>query len=363
MSSSCLKPLKLKIYSITEQKDIVHKLIPVAEIDKKISIQEFIRAKSKCPGAKITSIKSGEECDCLSLLDSPMDVFFECISDESLKKMTVEIVVVKVEQELSTEVAADVPTKQSGSDVDDDDETVPLEEEERSGNVVKREIQQIEDSPPAPKRVKPSSEGNAIVPEHVPAMVTPAAKKTDDNMVQVIEDEDAWKILVSKFGFLLVHGRYCVPSTPSVKFDTIEELRKDLCKYGIPELGLKGATEEEVLAIETWVRFANVRNFKGEVNRCIWQDMKFMTAWSAMGLKYSGGNYTVPIHDPSTGERKIIKFRNNSCVEVENYFARFGVFVDLEGKEIDDEMLMKIDLFFSNQPMDSQGVAEVVNTL
>ena len=37
--------------------------------------------------------------------------------------------------------------------------------------------------------------------------------------------------------------------------------------------------------------------------------------------------------------------------------------MDLEGKEIDDEMLMKIDLFFFNQPMDSQGVAEVVNTL
>ena len=370
-----MKCLKLIIYSNTAQKPIVHKPIPVAEIDKNISIREFIQGESQCPGANITSIKSGEGCDFLSLLHLPMKDFFKYISDESLEKMVASIVVLKVEHELSTDtVAMDVPTEQSGMVVAksdfDDDETIPLEEEERSINIneinpvpVKREIQQIEDSPPAPKRVKSSSKGNAIVPEHLPTMVTPAPIKTDDNLVQVLGDEDAWKILVSKFGFQLVNGQYCVPSTPSIKFATIEELRKDLCKYGIPELGLKGATEEEILAIETWVRYAIVQNLKGEVNRCMWENMKFMTAWSAMGLKYSGGTYTVPITDPGTGQQKTIKFCNNSCVEVENYFARFGVFVDLEGVVLDDEMRMKIELYFANQPMDCAGVAEVVNTL
>lgn len=150
-----MKCLKLIIYSNTAQKPIVHKPIPVAEIDKNISIREFIQGESQCPGANITSIKSGEGCDFLSLLHLPMKDFFKYISDESLEKMVVSIVVLKVEHELSTDtVATDVPTEQSGMVVAksdfDDDETIPLEEEERSINIneinpvpVKREIQQI----------------------------------------------------------------------------------------------------------------------------------------------------------------------------------------------------------------------------
>jgi len=47
---------------------------------------------------------------------------------------------------------------------------------------------------------EPTSEGSLIVPEHVPAMVIPAPKKTDDkDVVKVLTDQDARKILVSKF--------------------------------------------------------------------------------------------------------------------------------------------------------------------
>lgn len=93
--------LKLKVYANTNtaQKPIVYEMIPVDRIDKEISIREFIRAESKSPDANITFIKSGEECDFLALLDSPMKDFFEYISDESLKKMIVSIVVLKLEHE------------------------------------------------------------------------------------------------------------------------------------------------------------------------------------------------------------------------------------------------------------------------
>jgi hypothetical protein len=46
------------------------------------------------------------------------------------------------------------------------------------------------DSPPASERVKPSSGGSLIVPEHVPAMVIPATKKTDDkDVVKVLTEQ------------------------------------------------------------------------------------------------------------------------------------------------------------------------------
>ena len=164
--------LKLKVYANTAQKPIVYKMIPVDGIDKEISIREFIRAESKSPDANVTFIKSGEECDFLALLDSPMKDFFEYISDESPKKMIVSIAVLKLEHDSESNENNGIPGDSLKNDNeysettdpnDDEQDEIGManEKEEKSVNEekpvsIKRETVHIEDSPPAPKRARGS---------------------------------------------------------------------------------------------------------------------------------------------------------------------------------------------------------------
>ncbi|KAL3780499.1 hypothetical protein HJC23_012584 [Cyclotella cryptica] len=237
---------------------------------------------------------------------------------------------------------------------DQDDSTVPLDEEDQQATL-EHEVIHIEDLSPPAKKTKTQATHR---------VVTPARSMEPGSMVKVLSNEDAWNILRNKFGFQFIEGRYSLPGG-RIQFDSLVDLRNDLCKYGIPtEDAVVSATEEEISSIEVWVRFAIVKGLEdGEaISTDFWDDMKFMKAWSALGFTYSSGTYRVPVYDPISDTTNIIRFRSTRTAEVENYFARFGVSFP-DDSNLDNEARLCIDLFFANQPMNSTAVAEAVNTL
>ena len=73
--------------------------------------------------------------------------------------------------------------------------------------------------------------------------------------MKVLSNADAWELLVAKFRFHMTDDKYCLPGE-SQGFESIHEMRNDLCKYGIPGVG--NSTTEEKRQSQDVGPFANV---------------------------------------------------------------------------------------------------------
>lgn len=82
-------------------------------------------------------------------------------------------------------------------------------------------------------------------------------QSSEDGMYQIMSGSTAWRLLQERFGFTYHSVKYCLPGkenrpgkdSTAVEgvnyFGSLDELRKHLCAYGIPEVK-KHLTEDEV---------------------------------------------------------------------------------------------------------------------
>ena len=140
-----------------------------------------------------------------------------------------------------------------------------------------------------------------------------------DPTYQVMKSCDAWELLMKLFGFTYDKKKYCLPgkeNKPSSNegaqegvhyFSTIEDLRKNLCAFGLPE-SKKALSPQEKIDICRWVRYTYVNGIAdgAKINEdYIGDPITQRVAWSwlqRLGLKYSSGNYVVP--ESATGKTK-----------------------------------------------------------
>eukprot|EP00984_Skeletonema_dohrnii_P035962 scaffold36374_cov72-Skeletonema_dohrnii-CCMP3373.AAC.1 len=160
---------------------------------------------------------------------------------------------------------------------------------------------------------------------------------SEDNTFQVMSSGDAWKLLMEHFGFKYHKGMHCLPGNENKPgkdscaiegrhyFSTLMELRKHLCAYGIPKCK-KYLAYADVMAINRWVRFANVKGLPDAafVNPAdVGGYLSFRGAWSMLqklGLTWCGGFYIVEDPDPLK-ESKKFENQEDMCV----HLARFGI--------------------------------------
>lgn len=180
-----------------------------------------------------------------------------------------------------------------------------------------------------------------------------------DNTYQMMKSGDAWKLLISLFGFSYTRGKYCLPGSENRPtnasaqegmhfFSTIEDLRKHLCAFGLPK-SKKALSDEEKLDISRWVRYAHVINLADGAcinEEYIGEPIKQNAAWvllQRLGLKYSTG-YVIP--KSTTHAYK--KFER--AEEFYKYLARFGIprCDDAPGPELTANERLVLDLFVYN---------------
>ena len=143
-----------------------------------------------------------------------------------------------------------------------------------------------------------------------------------DPTYQVMKSSDAWELLMKLFGFTYDKGNYCLPgkeNKPSKNegaqegvnfFTTIEDLRKNLCAFGLPE-SQKALSSQEKIDICRWVRYTHVYGISdgAKINEdYIGGPIKQTIAWSwlkRLGLRYSS-TYIIP--ESNAGDTK--KFIN-----------------------------------------------------
>lgn len=187
-----------------------------------------------------------------------------------------------------------------------------------------------------------------------------SADTSEDPTYQIMRSGDAWTFLMKHFGFTYYRNKYCLPgkdnrpvNNPSAQegtnfFPTIEDLRKNLCAYGLPEVTVPLSAEEET-DISRWVRYAHVQNIAD--GACINEEhiggpitqQKAWTLLQRLGLKYCAG-YVIPkssTHDYAKFER---------AEDFYSHLARFGIprCDVMPGPPLDVETRLRLDLFVYN---------------
>jgi len=199
------------------------------------------------------------------------------------------------------------------------------------------------------------------------ASETSSNQSSLDVAYQVMASSDAWKVLMKQFGFSFFGGKYCFPGkenrprkdSSAVQgvnyFSTIEELRKHLCAYGLPEVTGR-LEEDEMKALGLWVRFANVVGLGDapKIDPKDVEDVNGREAWSMLsklGLKYGGGVYSVPNSDPS-----MVPFRFERQQDYIVHLARFGIpRIDgiRQNEVLSRDDRLRLDLYIASTEVDS----------
>ncbi len=192
-----------------------------------------------------------------------------------------------------------------------------------------------------------------------------------DESFQLIKNADAWELLKSSFGFLYdsSNNAYCLPGNenmpsknPSAEkgvnyFETLQDLRHNLCAYGMPECNRRSTSPEfdHWAQIDNWLKYAHVTGLSdGAVidQSDLGEPITFKTAWSLLkkfGMKYSSSGYVIP---PSHPCGKTWKFeRQENFLE---HLARFGLpSPDSVAKEkVTAEERMKLDFYIADTRVD-----------
>ena len=189
-----------------------------------------------------------------------------------------------------------------------------------------------------------------------------------DAAYQVLRSKDAWTLLMDCFGFTYYGKYHCLPGkenrphkdSSAVEginyFTRLEELRKHLCAYGLPELKENAyLSEEQVDHLGQWVRYANVVGL-GDARKIDPNDVgeiSFLEAWAMLkklGLKYTTA-YLYPNPDPS---QPPLRFERQQDFIV--HLARFGIpHVDgiKQNEALDREERFMLDLHIANTEVDS----------
>jgi hypothetical protein len=188
---------------------------------------------------------------------------------------------------------------------------------------------------------------------------------SEDETYQIMSGSSAWRLLQDRFSFTYHSTKYCLPGKENRPgkdstaeeglnyFSSLDDLRKHLCAYGLPEVK-KHLPEEDVRDLSRWVRYANVMGLSDGalINpKDIGEPINFMKAWNMLqklGMKYTNG-YMYPTSDPS----KIAKFERAQDFTV--HLARFGIpHVDgiQPSKVLSDGDRFKLDLFIADADRD-----------
>lgn len=197
-----------------------------------------------------------------------------------------------------------------------------------------------------------------------------SAESSVDATYQIMANKDAWLALMKLFGFTFASGKYyCLPGKENKPgseskavegvhyFSSLEELRKNLCAYGLPT-SKKALLDEERVDIERWVRYAHVANLPdgGIINPAhAGEPINHMQAWGMLqklGFKHSSGGYKVQNPDIT---KNPLKFERQQDFYV--HLARFGIPRVDGASELSQADRLTLDLFICNP-----GV-ENVNTL
>ncbi|KAL3789673.1 hypothetical protein HJC23_003874 [Cyclotella cryptica] len=180
-----------------------------------------------------------------------------------------------------------------------------------------------------------------------------------DPTYKVITSGDAWELLMKRFGFSYYKGKYCLPgkeNKPGIEssaqeginyFSSIEDLRKNLCAYGLPE-SKKALSETEEIDIERWVRYAHVTGLPDGAcinERSVGEPLTIRIAWQwlqKLGLGYSNG-YIIPKSNSTE------KVRFERAEEFYLHLARFGIpRLDApSASELNAHDRLRLDLFIS----------------
>jgi hypothetical protein len=188
-----------------------------------------------------------------------------------------------------------------------------------------------------------------------------------DRTYQIIPGMSAWRLLQECFGFTYCNGKYCLPgrenrpgkdstATEGMNyFASLEDLRRHLCAYGLPEKK-KPLSDEERANLSMWVRFAHVGGL-GDAALINPDDvgelLEFLEAWTmlkALGLKYSGG-YLYPNPDPS---KPPLRFER--AEEFSAHLARFGIpRVDgiQQHEVLDERKRLRLDISIASTDIDT----------
>lgn len=195
---------------------------------------------------------------------------------------------------------------------------------------------------------------------------TDSEQISEDETYQIMSGSSAWRLLQERFSFTYHSSKYCLPGKENRPgkdstaedglnyFSSLDNLRKHLCAYGLPEVK-KHLTEEDVRDLSRWVRYANVLGLSDGalINpKDIGEPINFMKAWNMLqklGMKYTNG-YIYPTSDPS----KIpLKFERPQDFTV--HLARFGIpHVDgiQPSKVLSEGDRFKLDLFIADADRD-----------
>ncbi len=191
-------------------------------------------------------------------------------------------------------------------------------------------------------------------------------QSSEDGMYQIMSGSSAWRLLQERFGFTYHSVKYCLPGKENRPgkdstaeegvnyFGSLDELRKHLCAYGLPEVK-KHLTEDEVCNISRWVRYANIIGLcdGALINpKDVGEPLNFMRAWcmlQKLGMKYSAG-YMYPTFGTSKGQ---LKFER--APEFIVHLARFGI-PHIDGihpsEVLSEDDRFKLDLFIADTDRD-----------
>lgn len=200
---------------------------------------------------------------------------------------------------------------------------------------------------------------DTVMEQPVDSLSTTSVDTSVDPTYQVMKSRDAWKLLMDVFGFTYNRDKYCLPGkenrpgdNPNAQeginfFSTIEDLRKNLCAYGLPEPKKELGPEKEDFC--RWVRYAHVRGISD--GACINQEyigepITQRVAWSyltRLGFRFTSC-YVIP--EPASREAK----RFESAEDFYVHLARFGIpNCDVApGPSLDPNERLKLDLFVYN---------------
>ena len=209
-----------------------------------------------------------------------------------------------------------------------------------------------------------------LVDAHVDmSLVVEVKLKVADGTYQIMANQNAWNLLKNNFGFTFYGGKhFCLPGNenPPAKdsstvegmkyFSSLQELRKHLCAYGLPE-ALKCLSGDESDAIDQWVRYANVVGL-GDAPKINLSDVGKPITWreawgmlKTLGLQYVRAAYRHPHANPSMPP---LRFRKKEDFII--HLARFGI-PHIDGIQVDKVLdkgdRLRLDLFIASTNVDT----------
>jgi cell division control protein 6 len=152
--------------------------------------------------------------------------------------------------------------------------------------------------------------------------------------IQIMKSEDAFDFLVNCYNVEVVERdgakHYSLPLTESEcsthYFETLQELRENLCAFGLPPL-VKGTTlsDEKWLQLESWIRCANIDALR-ETTVTVPQDIVLKPREASTLLRALGYNtYTYMLPGTVSHKSNLGYDRFEKLIELTNHIARFGL--------------------------------------